>query len=160
MIESSRTIRSAGQTEAGSAGTQPARDNRPGLRQQVESGIHRPQNRWIPSPSVRTPVGALAICWRSSPMPQKIHLWNTNNRPAVGRISILAELGPRPIQAEPVQMPLQGSPAVKHPGRRSGSEPSSRSPESQTATTRAAGPNSEITCRQALHGALGRRVGV
>jgi hypothetical protein len=28
---------------------------------------------------------------------------NTKNRPAVGRISILAELGLRPIQAEPVQ---------------------------------------------------------
>jgi hypothetical protein len=36
-------------------------------------------------------------------MPQKIHLLNTKNRPAVGRISILAELGLRPIQAEPVQ---------------------------------------------------------
>jgi hypothetical protein len=35
-------------------------------------------------------------------MPQKIHLLNTKNRPAVGRISILAELGLRPIQAEPV----------------------------------------------------------
>ena len=36
-------------------------------------------------------------------MPQKIHPWNTKNRPAVGRISCLAELGSRPIQAEPVQ---------------------------------------------------------
>ena len=35
-------------------------------------------------------------------MPQKIHPWNTKNRPAVGRISCLAELGARPIQAEPV----------------------------------------------------------
>jgi hypothetical protein len=40
-------------------------------------------------------------------MPQKIHLLNTKNRPAVGRISILAELGLRPIQAEPVQAELQ-----------------------------------------------------
>jgi hypothetical protein len=39
-------------------------------------------------------------------MPQKIHLLNTKNRPAVGRISILAELGLRPIQAEPVHGPL------------------------------------------------------
>jgi len=36
-------------------------------------------------------------------MPQKIHPWNTNNGPTVGRISSLAELGLRPIQAEPVQ---------------------------------------------------------
>ena len=37
-------------------------------------------------------------------MPQKIHLWNTKNRPAVGRFSSLAELGLRPIQAEPVHI--------------------------------------------------------
>jgi hypothetical protein len=36
-------------------------------------------------------------------MPQKIHPWNTKNRPTVGRISCLTELGLRPIQAEPVQ---------------------------------------------------------
>jgi len=36
-------------------------------------------------------------------MPQKTHPWNTNNRPAIGRFSILPELGLRPIQAEPVQ---------------------------------------------------------
>jgi len=35
-------------------------------------------------------------------MPQKIHPWNTKHRPTVGRISCLAELGSRPIQAEPV----------------------------------------------------------
>jgi hypothetical protein len=43
-------------------------------------------------------------------MPQKIHLLNTKNRPAVGRISILAELGLRPIQAEPVQYLERGMP--------------------------------------------------
>jgi adenine-specific DNA-methyltransferase len=36
-------------------------------------------------------------------MPQKIHPSRTRNRPAVGRISCLAELGARPIQAEPLQ---------------------------------------------------------
>jgi hypothetical protein len=41
-------------------------------------------------------------------MPQKIHLLNTKNRPAVGRISILAELGLRPIQAEPVHFFQKG----------------------------------------------------
>ena len=42
-------------------------------------------------------------------MPQKIHPWNTKNRPTVGltclsgrQISCSAELGARPIQAEPV----------------------------------------------------------
>ncbi len=39
-------------------------------------------------------------------MPQKIHLANKNSRPAVGRFSTLAQLGLRPIQAEPVQYPL------------------------------------------------------
>jgi len=43
-------------------------------------------------------------------MPQKIHPWNTKNRPAVGRISCLTELGMRPIQAEPVH------PALRHYG--------------------------------------------
>lgn len=37
-------------------------------------------------------------------MPQKIHPRNTESRPAVGRISCLADLGLRPIQAEPVQV--------------------------------------------------------
>jgi hypothetical protein len=44
-------------------------------------------------------------------MPQKIHAWNlpagqagTRNRPTVGRFNTLAELGARPIQAEPVQI--------------------------------------------------------
>lgn len=96
MTNMNRTIPSAGQTEAGSAGMQPARASRPGLRPQVDAGIQPPSGRWIPGP--------LAACGRSSPMPQKIHLWNTKNRPAVGRISSLAELGPRPIQAEPVQV--------------------------------------------------------
>jgi len=42
-------------------------------------------------------------------MPQKIHLGNKNNRPAVGRFSSLAELGLRPIQAEPVQNNPRGN---------------------------------------------------
>jgi hypothetical protein len=37
-------------------------------------------------------------------MPQKIHPWNKKNRPAVGRISSLAELGSRPIPTEPLQL--------------------------------------------------------
>jgi hypothetical protein len=37
-------------------------------------------------------------------MPQKIHPSNTNNRPAVGRISCLTEPAARPIHAEPVQI--------------------------------------------------------
>ncbi|MCY2930446.1 MAG: hypothetical protein NTV86_13295 [Planctomycetota bacterium] len=36
-------------------------------------------------------------------MPQKIRPRNTKSRPAAGRISCLAELGLRPIQAEPLQ---------------------------------------------------------
>jgi len=39
-------------------------------------------------------------------MPQKIHPSTTRNRPAVGRISCLAESGSRPIQAEPLQQDL------------------------------------------------------
>jgi len=96
MNDNNRTIRPAGETEAGPAGTQPARDSRPGLRQPVESGTHRPQSPWVPSP--------LAAGWRSSPMPQKIHSSNTKDRPAVGRINCLAELDARPIQAEPVHL--------------------------------------------------------
>jgi hypothetical protein len=95
MMHDRRKIRSAGETEAGSVGKQPARDSRPGLRPQVDAEIQLHQSRWIPAP--------LAACERSSPMPQKIHPWNMKNRPTVGRISILAELGSRPIQAEPVQ---------------------------------------------------------
>ena len=60
-----RTIRSTGQTEAGSAGAQPARDSRLGLQQQIESGINRSQNRWIP---VR-----LRCAGEVPTMPQKIH---------------------------------------------------------------------------------------
>ena len=41
-------------------------------------------------------------------MPQKIHPWNTKNRPAVGRFSCLVELGSRPIQAEPVHIDVTG----------------------------------------------------
>jgi len=103
MNDNNRTIRPAGETEAGPAGTQPARDSRPGLRQPVESGTHRPQSPWVPSP--------LAAGWRSSPMPQKIHSSNTKDRPAVGRINCLAELDARPIQAEPVQC-LAAAPTV------------------------------------------------
>ena len=101
MTESSGTIRSVGETEAGSAGTQPARDSRPGLRPQVDAGIQPPPGRRMPRP--------LAACGRSSPMPQKIHPSTTKNRPAVGRISCLAELGSRPIQAEPVHLKFERS---------------------------------------------------
>jgi ATP-dependent DNA helicase RecG len=51
-------------------------------------------------------------------MPQKIHLLNTKNRPAVGRISILAELGLRPIQAEPVHIRITGTQWIQDPENR------------------------------------------
>jgi len=95
MNDTRGIIRPAGQTEAGAAGTQPARDSRSGLRPHVDAGIQPPLHRWVPGPP--------AACERSSPMPQKIHPWNTKNRPEVGRISCLAELSPRPIHAEPIQ---------------------------------------------------------
>ena len=100
MNDTRGIIRPAGETEAGAAGTQPARDSRQGLRPQVDAGIRLPSGCWIPGP--------LAACGRSSPMPQKIHPWNTRNRPTVGRISCLAELGSRPIQAEPVHLSPMG----------------------------------------------------
>ena len=87
-------IRPAGETEAGSAGKQPARDSRSGLRPQADAGNRPLKGRRIPGP--------LAPCGRSSRMPQTIQPWNTKNRPAVGPISCLAELRSRPIQAEPV----------------------------------------------------------
>jgi hypothetical protein len=114
MIDMSMTMRTAGQTEAGSAGTQPARDSRPGLRQQVEPACRSGRSGTLGFKTAGFSV-ALARCWRSSPMPATIHPWNTKNRPAVGRISCLAELGAHPVQAEPVQNqpPPEGGPTGK-----------------------------------------------
>ena len=90
-----KTISLAGQTEAGSAGAQPARDSRLGLRQPVESGA--PYADDFPG-SQPHPTG-----WRSSPMPQKIHATNTAKRPIVGQDIRLAQHPECPIHAEPLQ---------------------------------------------------------
>ena len=50
-------------------------------------------------------------------MPRKIHPWNVKNRPAVGRINCLAELGVRPIHAAPVQYLDEAEDEIEdHPG--------------------------------------------
>ena len=63
MIETNRTIWPAGETDAGSAGTQPASDSRRGLRRYVEQGI----------PSACGPSGSrpFRACRRSPPCLRK-----------------------------------------------------------------------------------------
>ena len=98
-----RTIRLAGETDAGSAGTQPARDSRPGPRRHVEraaplanaSGAAHPLARALP------PQPA---CQRGSLMPPKIHRPNTSSPRAFRPGCLLSEPADCPIQAEPVQI--------------------------------------------------------
>jgi len=94
MTESRAIRRPAGETEAGSAGTQPARDSRPGVRPPVDAGIRLPRGRRI----------AVPLAGRSSPMPQKIQFGNTKDRPAGGRGCSVAEAGVGPVQAEAVEV--------------------------------------------------------